>query len=39
MPLEDVLSATGTSRDASRDAALSATDDPEIRDAIAHSVH
>ena len=39
MPLEDVLSATGDSRDASRVAALAATQDPVIRQAIESSVH
>jgi hypothetical protein len=39
MPLEDVLSATGDSRETSRAAALSAATDPEIRHALEASVH
>jgi hypothetical protein len=39
MPLEDVLSATGDSRDGSRAAALAATTDPDIRHALEVSVH
>jgi hypothetical protein len=39
MPLEDVLSASGDSRETSRAAALSAATDPEIRHALEVSVH
>jgi hypothetical protein len=39
MPMEDVLSAAGDSRDAARAAALSATEDPDVREAIEASVH
>jgi hypothetical protein len=39
MPMEDVLSASGDSRDASRAAALAATHDPDVREAIEASVH
>ena len=39
MPMEDVLTATGDSRDHSRDAALAAATDPEVRAAIEASVH
>jgi hypothetical protein len=39
MPTEDVLTATGDSREASRSAALAATEDPDIRAAIETSVH
>lgn len=39
MPLEDVLSAEGDSRDEARVAALAATADPDVRHAIETSVH
>jgi hypothetical protein len=39
MPVEDVLSATGDSRDASRAAALAAAAEADVRAAIEGSVH
>jgi len=39
MPMEDVLTATGDSRDHSREAALTAATDPDVREAIEASVH
>lgn len=39
MPLEDILSSKGTSKDDARAQALAATTDPEIREALEASVH
>ena len=39
MPLEDVLSSTGKTKEEARAVALSATGDPEIRAALNDSVH
>jgi hypothetical protein len=39
MPMEDVLSAAGDSREASRVAALAAATDPDVREVIEASVH
>lgn len=39
MPLEDVLSAVGSSKEEAREKALATTADPEIREALQHSDH
>ncbi len=39
MPLEDVLSADGKSKDEARERALAATADGEIREALESSIH
>lgn len=39
VPVEDVLSADGQSKDEAREHALASADDPQVRDAIEASVH
>jgi hypothetical protein len=39
MPLEDVLSAVGHSKDDARTNALAKADDPEVREALESSIH
>ena len=39
MPIADVLSAAGKTKDEARDHALGATDDAEVREAIEASIH